>query len=404
MVAIDQRIAVLQEECTALKMEASSYRNDFLRCEHQLSLMQNVLQQHSTALRNLHARNPDVSSGIMPYGTPPNKVPYISTLLLSNEQTASNPGVNIPAVPTGTPPQQTAPQQTPPQQTTPQATTTHMPMTSSSSPVNQRELRNDNSQTPITKSSETSVTSASCPAITVPAGLTSALSMTSSSKQSGATFLGQALPGSLMFANNLRGQYPSNNIVRPSAKNRHMGHSPPNGAFCMYDGAEQHNPESNSDFQRNKMDIRKEKRREEQRMKTVYGTRVAPHSRISGKQIMKSKHYDLFVSHINSDATSHDIRGYISDNGIDVSKMRIDITSHEEADYKSFRLIGPIEDRELLLTAEFWPIDVRVKDFDKRRSQRFASQHNPSSNKNRHAKNGSGYNPPRFNNYTHHGY
>ena len=102
------------------------------------------------------------------------------------------------AVTTGTPPQQTAPQQTPsqqtqsqqtlPQQTTPQATTTHMPMTSSGSPVNQRELRNDNSQTPITKSSETSVTSASCPAITVPAGLTSALSMTSSSKQSGATF------------------------------------------------------------------------------------------------------------------------------------------------------------------------------------------------------------------------
>ena len=39
VVAIDQRIAVLQEECTALKLEASSYKNDFLRCEHQLSLM-----------------------------------------------------------------------------------------------------------------------------------------------------------------------------------------------------------------------------------------------------------------------------------------------------------------------------------------------------------------------------
>ena len=95
---------------------------------------------------------------------------------------------------------------------------------------------------------------------------------------------------------------------------------------------------------------------------------------------------------------AYHIRGYISDNGIDASKMRI------EADYKSFRLIGPIEDRELLLTAEFWPIDVRVKDYDKRRSQRFASQHNPRSNKNRLAKNGSGYNPPRFNNYTHYGY
>ena len=62
---------------------------------------------------------------------------------------------------------------------------------------------------------------------------------------------------------------------------------------------------------------------------------------------MKSKHYDLFVSHINSDAISHDIRGYISDNGIDVSKMRIDITSHKEADYKSFRLIGPVETKNI---------------------------------------------------------
>ena len=122
-------------------------------------------------------------------------------------------------------------------------------------------------------------------------------------------------------------------VIRPPAVNRHMGHSPPNGAFCMYDGAEQHNPESNSDFQRNKTDISKEKWGEEQRMKTVYGTRVAPNSRISVKQIMKAKHYDLFVSHINSDATIHDIRGYIFDNGNDVSKMRIDITSHEEADF-----------------------------------------------------------------------
>ena len=263
MVAIDQRIAVLQEECTALKMEASSYRNDFLRCEHQLSLNQKVLQQHSNiALRNLHVCNPDVSSGT-------NKVPYISTFLLSNEQTASNPQQTAPqqttpqqtapqqtapqqtapqqtapqqtapqqtapqqtapqqTAPQQTAPQQTPPQQTPPQQTPPQTTTTHMPMRSSCSGANQTELKNDNSQTPITKSSKSSVTSASCSAITVPAELTSALSMTSSSKQSGATFLGQALPGSLMFANNLRGQYPSNNTVRPPAVNRHMGHPHP---------------------------------------------------------------------------------------------------------------------------------------------------------------------------------
>ena len=108
-------------------------------------------------------------------------------------------------------------------------------MTSSSSPVKRRDPENDNSQSPITKCCETSVTSASCPAITAPVGLTSALSMTSSSKQSGATYLDEAIPGSLMFANNVRGQHPSNNTVRPPAMNRHMNHSPPSGTFCMYD-------------------------------------------------------------------------------------------------------------------------------------------------------------------------
>ena len=110
---------------------------------------------------------------------------------------------------------------------------------------------------------------------------------------------------------------------------------------------------------------------------------------------MKPKLCDLFVSHINGDATLYDIREYISENGINVSNMRIDITSHEAADYKSFRLIGPIEDRELLLTAEFWPIDVRVKDFDKRRGQRSSKIHHPGSNRNG-LRNRSGYKPQRY--------
>ena len=109
-----------------------------------------------------------------------------------------------------------------------------------------------------------------------------------------------------------------------------MEHSPANGEFCMYNGAEQQSPESNDGFQRNKGDIRKQKRREEQRIKTIYGTRNAPHSRINGNQLVKPKLYDLFVSHINGDATLYDIREYISENGINVSNMRIDITKKKK--------------------------------------------------------------------------
>ena len=53
VVAIDQRIGILDEQCAALKIEASSYRNDFLRCQHQLNIVQTVLQQHTNALRDL---------------------------------------------------------------------------------------------------------------------------------------------------------------------------------------------------------------------------------------------------------------------------------------------------------------------------------------------------------------
>ena len=67
-IAINQCI-VLQEECAALNLKASSYTNVFLRCKHQLGPMQSVLQQHSIALCNLHVRNPDCQSGIMPQGT-----------------------------------------------------------------------------------------------------------------------------------------------------------------------------------------------------------------------------------------------------------------------------------------------------------------------------------------------
>ena len=61
VVGIDKRIADLNEQCFALKLEASSYRNDFLKCNHELSLIRTVLQQHTDALR--HLRNADGTYG-----------------------------------------------------------------------------------------------------------------------------------------------------------------------------------------------------------------------------------------------------------------------------------------------------------------------------------------------------
>ena len=49
--AIDRRIADLNQQCFAMKLEASAYRNDYLQCQHDISHMKTVLQQHTNKLR-----------------------------------------------------------------------------------------------------------------------------------------------------------------------------------------------------------------------------------------------------------------------------------------------------------------------------------------------------------------
>ena len=73
--------------------------------------------------------------------------------------------------------------------------------------------------------------------------------------------------------------------------------------------------------------------------------------------------YNIFVYHVKRGATIADMRGYLHDNTICTNDIRIDITSHQLADFKSFRIIAPNGLRDHLLSAEFWPVNVRVKPF-----------------------------------------
>ena len=47
------KLGELKQECFALKVEFSSYRQDYVKCMDQLDVMKTVLQQHTNALRNL---------------------------------------------------------------------------------------------------------------------------------------------------------------------------------------------------------------------------------------------------------------------------------------------------------------------------------------------------------------
>ena len=81
VVALDQRIADLNEQCFANKQQASAYRNDYLQCRQELNLVQTVLQQHTDALRNL--RNNDGSFGSNLFKSPSTAEPSYSAVISS---------------------------------------------------------------------------------------------------------------------------------------------------------------------------------------------------------------------------------------------------------------------------------------------------------------------------------
>ena len=117
----------------------------------------------------------------------------------------------------------------------------------------------------------------------------------------------------------------------------------------------------NDGFRRTKNDIKKTNQREKHRTKVVYGTKNNSGSRFNGAQ---RDSIDLFVYHVNHGATVGDLRGYLYDNGVNLSEVRIDITSHEEAQFKSFRLIAPGSIKEKLLSPDFWSVGIRVKEYN----------------------------------------
>jgi len=99
----------------------------------------------------------------------------------------------------------------------------------------------------------------------------------------------------------------------------------------------------------------------------VYGTRRVASRLSDGLRSSKQSICDLFVYHARRDATTSDLREYMQANGIDTAGVRIDIASHKLSEYKSFRVIAARNIREQVMSPDFWPVDVRIKDYERRK-------------------------------------
>ena len=131
------------------------------------------------------------------------------------------------------------------------------------------------------------------------------------------------------------------------------------GEFCLFDSETY----ENDGFQRTKHDIKKENRREIQRRNVIYGTRKNTRSITAGEGKNMSN-CDLFVHHLQRQTTVAGMKSFLSENNINVRHVRLDIVSHQMATYKSFRWIAPGHYRNQLMSPDFWPINVRVSEFE----------------------------------------
>ena len=351
VVAPDQRIADLSEECFSLRIEMKSYRNNYLQSQHQLSLMQTVLQQHTDALRDL--RNVDGTFGANFTGIH-HPFEFKSDLSAFGRVTTNT--------------------------TTPNKNRKCISMTSSPT-------RNDGSpkQSP---SLPTPPSSSLKPSSQLSVSSPSTLPSPHTSKQaapSGGSAAIKPLSGAPLYSN-----VATKMSTRSPASNSHVASplflSPVNSTSqsghlrtelgrpyqqsiiqprdCSVPGSDIHPEVGNDGFQKNKHDIKKDRKREQFRKKVVYGTKRTTDSRISdGPQSTGESKCDLFIYHVPHRSTVGGLRGYLADNNIDTGDLRIDITSHELSMFKSFRLIGPSRIRAQLLTPDFWPVDVRVKEY-----------------------------------------
>ena len=147
------------------------------------------------------------------------------------------------------------------------------------------------------------------------------------------------------------------------------------GEFCLFD----RETCGNDGFERTKHDIKKENRREIQRRNVIHGTRKNTRSIPAGEGKNMSN-CDLFVHHLQRKTTVAGMKSFLSENNINVRHVRLDIVSHQMATYKSFRLIAPGHYRSQLMSPEFWPINVRVSEFEPQTYMKTNAQNDMSRN------------------------
>ena len=323
VVALDQRVTELADLCYTLQAQVNSHRSLSIQCNDKINDYGTVLQQHTNALRDIRGHQypseyvkTDVNRG--PASSP----------VTSKSDSDSRPAS----------PAQCAPRSL---SDTLSATSDSLNVTSSSNAALYSSVTSSTKVMPLTHATASNISPSTIVAQGRPIPDTSG---------SPATFtFSKEMP--LSF----KADYQS--IQQRQSTSSHT--------------------DEDDRFEKPASQKRRTKQKEYKRGKVIHGSAADAGSRFLGGAGKRHPICDLFVYHVDHSSTASDLKSYLKHRiHIDVTKIRIDVASHSDAFFKSFRIIAPIDLKDTLLTSGFWPQNVRIKEFRPPRLKKIGTSRN----------------------------
>ena len=142
--------------------------------------------------------------------------------------------------------------------------------------------------------------------------------------------------------------------------------------FCAFSGGSNTNSQHSDDvppgFTKTHATKNRDRYNEKKRQKIVHGTADSLNCFFHGGKsrtdnLQKFSKCDLFLQHCDHSTTVKLVKHHLRMNSIDTTGIRVDVASKEIAELRSFRMLAPNDLRQTLLQPDLWPEGVRVKDY-----------------------------------------
>ena len=358
VVAIDQRIADLEERNHVLEIQSSVDRTKYLMCIDRLEHVESILQQHTHTLRIVQHKM--VASSNNMQHQPISGIPVHTA--------DSSPMIN----------------QTVSRLSTPENLATQLSVTSPGASLHPKNATTSSFPTfgdTVTGPKHLSNAQSSSPQLTPrqPPGTSGA---TPGSDKRGTS---HGLH-SVVYHKSYRDAATSDSRGKSINNQQSVSQQPAHSAqraiqnvsqsdeykFCAFSGGSNTNSQHSDDvppgFTKTHATKNRDRYNEKKRQKVVHGTADSLNCFFHGGKsrtdnLQKFSKCDLFLQHCDHSTTVELVKHHLRMNSIDTTGIRVDVASKEIAEFRSFRMLAPNDLRQTLLQPDLWPEGVRVKDY-----------------------------------------